>query len=207
MLPVHIKEKLKDFFLEGEFAMIEANGQITLREKSQEGKAELVCTLEEESIVFFGPERKVLPYLDTQKSGAASCADAFVFKKQKTGDKFDLHMFEFKKTVNTAHYSKAKHQFKMGIYNARAIAGFLGMDLGEIYLYIGFRNEDMFPSKNSSLIALRANNNRQGTDKIEEWKTGECLLEIDGKKKKFLFKKVCLDNNGYGNIKVNSLER
>ena len=38
MLPVHIKEKLDNFFLEKEFAIVEANGKITLREKSKTGK-------------------------------------------------------------------------------------------------------------------------------------------------------------------------
>ena len=195
MLPVHITKKLDEFFLEKEYAIIEENGEITLREKSNTGKAELLCTLDEESIVFFKPEHKVLPYLDTQKPGATSCADAFVFKKQKTSDKFDLHMFEFKKTVNTT------------LYNARAIAGFLGMDLGEIYLYIGYRNDEMFPNKKSSLISLRANNNLQAINKIEEWKTGKCLLEIDDKKKRLVFRKIELDEEGYGTIKVTTLER
>lgn len=207
MLPVHIKEKLDNFFLEKEFAIVETNGKITLREKSETGKAELVCTLDEESIVFLRPEQKVLPYLDTQKPGSTSCADAFVFKKQKTNDRFDLHMFEFKKTVNTTHYSKVKHQFTMGIYNARAIAGFLGMDLGEIYLYIGYRNDEMVPNKKSSLISLRANNNLQSFDNMKEWKNRECTLEIDAEKKKFVFEKIVLDKDGYGTIKVTSLER
>lgn len=207
MLPVHIKEKLDNFFLEKEFAIVEANGKITLREKSKTGKAELVCTFDEESIVFLRPEQKVLPYLDTQKPGATSCADVFVLKKQKANDTFDLHMFEFKKTVNTTHYSKVKHQFTMGIYNARAIAGFLGMDLGKIYLYIGYRNDEMISNKNSSLISLRANNNLQSMANMKEWKTRECTLEIDKEKKIFVFEKIVLDEEGYGTIKVTTLER
>lgn len=67
-------------------------------------------------------------------------------------------------------FQKSKWQFTMGIYNARAAAAFLGMELENIYLYSGYRKDNLSSMQNESLIALRASNNR---DKLKEIKLNQ----------------------------------
>ena len=111
-------------------------------------------------------------------------------------------MFEFKRCVDITKYSKIKHQFTMGIYNARAIAGFLGMELEEVFLYIGLRKDKIIPKADASLISLRAANTAKEISKILEWKKNTCMLEIDNKWKNMCCKKIWLNEDGFGKIEI-----
>lgn len=103
-------------------------------------------------------------------------------------------IIEFKKTVNLDTVGKSRWQFTMGIYNARAVAAFLGIEIQNICLYSGFRNDKV--EDNSRLINLRVRNNTEAIQKINQWNREECKLNIDGKEIVLPHKKICLDQSG-----------
>lgn len=199
MFPVQIEEKLQ-MFREEKYVLLDAGEQTELEEKKKSGKVKLAFTAQGKTLIFISPEKNVLPYLDEKKKGATACADVFVYTHD--AEKWDLHIIEFKKTINTDSIGKSKWQFTMGIYNARAVAAFLGMEIRNIYLYSGFRNDNITSMENASLIALRANNNTRALRKIKQWKEGNCELKIDGEDVKFSHKKIHLNQEGYGNISI-----
>lgn len=204
MLPLHIKENLQ-LFEPQKYEVVHSNGEAVLEELNDEGRASLKCTMTRCSIILASPEKNVLPYLNNKL-----CADKFIYQKRDNfgDDLWDLHIIEFKRTVNFNKYDKATRQLRMGIYNARAIAAFLGIELGSIVTYIGYRNDNLSyrndrtckdSGNDGNLISLRAGN--LGTKPREEWITGKCFLEIDGKKQPYPCKKIQLNAEGYGEIK------
>lgn len=165
MIPTHIEEKLR-MFREGTYEILKDRERTDLKEKNKEGKACLSCMAQGELLIFVSPEEHVLHYLDGNVKGSTACADKFLFKLDQENKTWDLHIIEFKKTIDTTSIGKSRWQFTMGIYNARGIAGFLGMEIKNIYLYSGFRNDKL--AGEQSLIALRANNNRDAVRKIRQ---------------------------------------
>lgn len=112
------------------------------------------------------------------------------------------HIFEFKKTVNLNAIRKSRWQFTMGIYNARAVAAFLGIEIQNICLYSGYRNDKLTVQDNSQLISLRASNSTEAIKKIRQWEKEECELNIDGKNIVLPHKKICLDQAGSGEFSI-----
>ncbi len=199
MIPAHIEEKLR-MFREGTYEILREKEQTDLKEKNKEGRARLNCTAQGELIVFVSPEDHVLPYLDGNVKGNTACADKFLFKLNQESKTWDLHIIEFKKTIDTTSIGKSRWQFTMGIYNARGIAGFLGMKIKNIYLYSGFRNDKL--AGEQPLIALRANNNREAVGKIRQWKNDSYELKVDGENAVFPHRKIPLDSEGNGSISI-----
>ncbi len=113
MFPAHVEEKLR-MFRKGTFVILKEKEQTEFKEKKKDGEVKLKCTVQDESLIFTSPENFVLPYLDGQKKGAKSCADVFLYKKKREKEKWDLHMIELKKTINTSTISKSYWQFTMG---------------------------------------------------------------------------------------------
>ncbi|EOT28392.1 hypothetical protein C805_00534 [Eubacterium sp. 14-2] len=111
-----------------------------------------------------------------------------------------MHVIEFKKTINTGSLGKSKWQFTMGIYNARAVAAFLGMELENIYLYSGYRKDNLSSMQNESLIALRASNNRDKLKEIKQWNNDVCELELDGTNRMLPHQKIKLNQDGDGTL-------
>lgn len=128
MIPTHIEEKLR-MFREETYEILRDREQTVLKEKNKEGKACLSCTAQGQLLIFVSPENNVLPYLDGKIKGNTACADKFLFKLNEESKTWDLHIIEFKKTIDTTSIGKSRWQFTMGIYNARGIAGFLGMEI------------------------------------------------------------------------------
>ena len=90
----------------------------------------------------------------------------------------------------------------MEIYNARAIAAFLGIGLGSIYLYSGFRNDTLSSMENASLITLRISNNSEKLKEIRQWKEEECELRLDGENKILPHYKILLNQDGDGILSI-----
>lgn len=199
MIPAHVEEKLR-MFRERTYEILKDREQTDLKEKNKEGKACLSCTAQGELLIFVSPEEHVLHYLDGNVKGSTACADKFLFKLDQENKMWDLHIIEFKKTIDTTSIGKSRWQFTMGIYNARGIAGFLGMEIKNIYLYSGFRNDKL--AGEQSLIALRASNNRDAVRKIRQWKEDRYELRVDGKDKIFQHQKIQLDSEGNGSISI-----
>lgn len=201
MLPVQIEEKLQ-MFRDEKYIFLNPEEQTVLEEKKKDGRVKLTFTAQAETLILPSPENNVLPYLDDQKKGARACADVFVYTHEVETKTWDLHIIEFKKTINTDSIGKSRWQFTMGIYNARAVAAFLGMEIKNTYLYSGFRNDKITFMENASLIGLRASNNTEALGKIKQWKNGNCKLKIDGKDVEFSHKKIYLTQEGNGKLSI-----
>ncbi len=197
MLPLQVEEKLQMFRKE-KYVVLAEKEEKELGEKSRSGEVRLKFIATGDTLILLSPERNVLPYLDEKQKGATSCADVFIYRLRKDTSVWDLHIIEFKKTINTDSLGKSKWQFTMGIYNARAVAAFLGMELQNIYLYSGYRNDKLSTMENASLIALRASNNRSVLKAINQWKNGICELELDGGSKVVFHHKIQLKQDGTG---------
>lgn len=128
MLPLQVEEKLQMFRKE-KYVVLAEKEEKELGEKSRSGEVRLRFIATGDTLILLSPERNVLPYLDEKQKGATSCADVFIYRLRKDTSVWDLHIIEFKKTINTDSLGKSKWQFTMGIYNARAVAAFLGMEL------------------------------------------------------------------------------
>ena len=192
-----IEEKLK-LFAPDKYCLVNAGDSVRLNEKSKDGKASIECTCQEETLVFPTPERNVLPYLDETIKGARACADKFLFTANEDG--WDLHVIELKKTIGTDTFAKSKNQFRMGIYNGRALAGFMGMKLKEIHLHSAFRSDRIHSISPGNLAAMRAQNNWEIQKIIEEWNADQCTLSVDFEERTYTLGKIKLDELGQGEI-------
>lgn len=199
MIPAHIEEKLR-MFREETYVILREEEQTELKEKKKGGEVNLICTARGEILVLPSPEKYVLPYLDDKQKGARVCADVFLYKMEQESGTWDLHIMEFKKTINTSAIGESQGQFTMGIYNARGIAGFLGMEIRNVYLYSGFRKDKL--EGDQSLIALRASNNREAVKIIRQWKEDRYELKVDGENKVFKHQKIYLDSAGNGSVSI-----
>lgn len=196
MFPLHVEKKLQMFQKE-KYAVLNENEQKELEEKSESGRVKLTFTVLGETLILLSPEHNVLPWLDGKQKGATSCADIFVYRWEENREVWDLHVIEFKKTINTGSLGKSKWQFTMGIYNARAVAAFLGMELENIYLYSGYRKDNLSSMQNESLIALRASNNRDKLKEIKQWNNDVCELELDGTNRMLPHQNIQIQKNRF----------
>lgn len=194
MLSENLKDKLQ-YFNPQKFQIEEK--EVLLKEKSKQGMVNLTCKLDRETLIFQSPEENVLPYLDPNKKYATTSPDKFLFQLDENGN-WILHIMEFKKSVNTSSLKKSKIQFVMGIYNARAIAGFLGIEIRKIYVYSAYRNDKC------SMIEMRyANINSEDLKILRDWQNGMCKLVVDLKEQEFMHTKIHLEENGSGTCKLN----
>ena len=198
MIPEFVQENLR-FFDKTKYEKIEEYGQCCFSEKSKDGEATLICQLKKDAIAIKEPDKNVLTYLSTER-GVRSCPDGFLFIRDKE-EKWTLYIIEFKRTLNISTYSKSKWQFKMGIHNARAIGAFLGIEIQEIVLCSSYREETISGlHEKVDLSTLRASNSVSSMRKQEEWKSGQCELEVDKVRRTYCYKKIKLNQNGVGNI-------
>ena len=198
-MQAYIEEKLK-LFAPDKYRVVNAGDSVQLNEKSKDGKASINCTCQEETLVFPTPERNVLPYLDETIKGARACADKFLSTANEDG--WDLHVIELKKTIGTDTFAKSKNQFRMGIYNGRALAGFMGMRLKEIHLHSAFRSDRIRSISPGNLAAMRAQNNWEIQKIIEEWNANQCTLSVDLEERIYTLGKIKLDELGLSLIHI-----
>lgn len=199
MLPEHIKKNL-EMLDPNKYAFVSANGNITLAETEIKGQANLKCIVTKDSIVFYSPDKNVMPYLRTEKKyGCKSCPDAFIYQKENDKNIWSLHIIEFKKTIDPTKLNKSKQQFKMGIYNARAIAALLGFSFKEIIVYSAYRNDKTV--NKADTIELRAM--MQNTESIIDWNNDICTLIVDEVVRKYPHVKIHLnEDDGTGNTTI-----
>lgn len=195
MIPQDVLDKLGIF---NNKKYLIANGDVDLYEKNKSGEVCLKCKLNNDTVVFIDPEKNTLPYLDESIKGAKACPDKFLFEFDSDSQCI-LHVMEFKKTINTSSIAKSKKQFEMGIYNARAIAGFLNFQLKEIRIYSAYRYDMIENMEQDTLIQMRyANINPDVLDMIREWRASRCCLNLDSEKITFKHGKIPLDQYGKG---------
>lgn len=195
MLPEAVLEKL-EYFDDEKYTL--KNDEIILKEKADNGRVLLKCILNKDTLILQKPENNTLPYLDGAKKNVTACADKFLFEQDSDG-KWILHIMEFKKIIKIETLKKYKIQFVMGIYNARAIAGFLNIPIKEIYIYSAYRDDRIESMQDESLISMRqANLNPKDVKVINDWKKGRCCLKLDLEEKTYEHRKIQLDQAGNG---------
>ena len=199
MLPIHIEKNL-EMLDPNKYAFVSADGNITLVETKTNGWANLKCIFSKDSIVFYSPDKNVMPYLRAEKEhGCKSCPDAFIYQKEKDANIWSLHIIEFKRTIDPTRLNKSKQQFKMGIYNARAIAALLGFTLQTIIVYSAYRNDKTV--NKADTIGPRAM--MHNTESIIDWNNDICTLTEDGKEGKYPHMKIHLnEDDGNGNTTI-----
>ena len=201
MLTKELLDKLQ-YFNSEKFSI--HNDRVVLKENKKDGSVVLECQLNQDTLVFHEPEKNTLPYLDEAKKNAKASPDKFLFEFHG-GNECDLHIMEFKKTINTWSIKKSKIQMIMGIYNARAVAGFLNIAIRNIFVYSAYRNDQIESIEDDKSINIRAAiSNKEDQKLIRDWKRGVCVLKLDNKEKIFKHEKIQLDQNGTGNCTLES---
>ena len=99
MIPEYIKDRI-NLFQHEKYYLQEADSVIILEERKQDGHAVVQCSCNRDFLVLPTPEKNVLPYLDGSVKGRTKCADVFVFVYEEDG--WELHIMEWKRTVNTS---------------------------------------------------------------------------------------------------------
>ena len=199
MLPIHIEKNL-EMLDPNKYAFVSADGNITLVETKTNGWANLKCIFSKDSIVFYSPDKNVMPYLRAEKKyGCKSCPDAFIYQKENDANIWSLHIIEFKRTIDLTKLNKSKQQFKMGIYNARAIAALLGFTLETIIVYSAYRNDKTV--NKADTIGPRAM--MHNTESIIDWNNDICTLIVDEAVRKYPHVKIHLnEDDGTGNTTI-----
>ena len=88
-----------------------------------------------------------------------------------------------------------KFLFELDLYNARALAAFLNIEIKEVRIYSAYRKDEI---EGKSLIQMRsANCDPEALCIMKDWNDGICNLNIDLNKIKFEHNKIKL--NQYGN--------
>lgn len=201
MLPYDVEEKI-GYFDSDKYKV--SNSEVVLKEKQKAGQVVLKCILKNETIIFPSPDKVVMPYLDNVKKGARACPDSFLFELMQDGT-WILHIMEYKKSISTDSIDKSKIQFTMGIYNARAIAGFLNIKIKKIYVYSAYRKDTIGTPQ--ALIMLRsANLSQKDRAIVNDWKKERCTLKVDMEEKQFRHVKIQLDENGNGTCELENVD-
>lgn len=176
--------------------------EVTLEEKEKSGKVILRCKLKNDTLIFPSPDKVILPWLGEQ-NGARKCPDSLLLELQKDGT-WNLHIMEFKKSISTASIKKSKIQFVMGIYHARAIAGFLNIKIKKICVYSAYRKDTIGTPQ--ALIELRsANLHLKDQSIISDWKKERCTLMVDLQEQQYQHVKIQLDEEGNGICQLEDL--
>ena len=182
--------------------ILDAGATDILIENKKEGKAELTIDVTDDTIIVKKPEKNIFPYIGDGK-GYKRCCDNFMFTFEKEGSNDCLlHILEFKKTVNVNIIcNDIIPQFKMGILNAKAIAGFLNINitnLNSIKSYVAYRTFNNPPIS----IAMRAANNSLTAKCVQAWENNKLPLEMPWGTIECNNTKVTLDDEGYGRLTI-----
>lgn len=188
----NIQSKLEAWFKPDSFTIVNQAEKVTINETDKNCHMKVEFPATSKTLCIHNADKNVLSYLrnDTHNKGAQKCADAFIFSKRKqdhTNNEYDLLVMELKKCINIGSYQKARQQLIMGIYNARAVAGFLGINIRTIKLSCGYCENNLF-SPPTPIEARAMNASMIKTEPIlSEWLNNKLCLEIDGQKQLFDF--------------------
>lgn len=151
--------------------------QLHLKEKKEDGAADLTLNLENPCILFRDLEKRKLAYFKNKK-----CAD-YVLYEQK-GEEWIVHIFELKKSVGEATWKEMKEQFAGAMQNALAIAGFLGIhvEVDRMRIYSVYRNDKI--NRYADPVKMRFQMHLKGNERMREvcvdWNAKEVELQFLG---------------------------
>ena len=154
-----------------------SNQELHILETKKAGSADLTVQIQNPSILFTKLEDKKLGYFINQ-----CCADSVLFEYKN--EKWVLHIFELKRSVERNAWDKIKTQFQGAIQNAYALAGVLGIefDMKNIHVYTVYRN-DKFNQQANPVKMREAMHEKKVVDEEyvtakKEWNAESITLEV-----------------------------
>lgn len=162
--------------------LMEENGPVEvseqsvhLIEKQESGFADLQIELQSPCILFRDLEKKKLQYFKNQK-----CADYILY--EKSGEDWNLHIFELKRTVKSKEWEVIKEQFAGALQNAFAIAGFLDISIcmERVYMHTVYRNDKINDKTNPALLRYEMHQREKGAEEsFMEWKAPHVMINFE----------------------------
>lgn len=145
-----------------------------IEETTESGSAQLKIKVKNPCICFNQIENNQWNYIEYKK-----VSDGLIFENIK--GKYKLHIFELKKTMQSAHWQKTKQQWGGSLLYALLISGLLGIkiDINNIQLYIGYRNDKINEQKETNPVEIRIALDRpKETIAFKEWKEEKVTLKL-----------------------------
>lgn len=213
MFAEYVVNNFRNLFMEEKFNIVYKNNQVRLIETQKQGEADLLCTMEDDSIVIHQPDKNVLLYL--KKGIPKKCPDEFIFSDNGG---LVIKIVELKRTVNESKFKEIIFQVQMGVYFARAIAAYSGITNDSVdkkfMAYVGYRNDDLSCDEDmidgileeKGIIGLREANSSQN---IKEYSREQCMwvnnlitVKVDGENMTIPLGKIQLDQFGNGTANI-----
>ncbi len=190
-----IKEKRKDD--KPFYDLVNAPNQVIVRETNEAGEAHVECIIPEGSHCFVW-HLESTGYFGFLKEGKT--ADGAFFICHEDG-RIDAYIVECKKTMGASEWEKAKNQLQASLSQILALAGFLGIELAEVYLGAAFRVNRLDPEQSADLRfgpRLLEGDTSEASRKVQgraqemlEWSTSQ--VHLRGFAKPFSLAKIQLD--------------
>lgn len=97
-------------------------------------------------------------------------------------DGWVLHIMEFKRTIKASVWGdKVKEQFKGGLFNGLALAGFLGIEFAHIRCYTAYRYDKLSQPELSDVIELKRPLGDPTPTTLEEWQSENVALGFESR--------------------------
>jgi hypothetical protein len=121
--------------------------EVVVRERQNEGRAEVRCTVPESArCIVWDIEKGLFPFLRSNE-----CADGALLIERSDGA-FEAHVVECKRTIQQDSRSKAKKQMAWTLVRLHALAGALGRRLERAMLYTAYYADQL--SKDPGLLKV-----------------------------------------------------
>ncbi|ARJ38341.1 hypothetical protein SporoP8_05280 [Sporosarcina ureae] len=151
-----------------------------LKEKDKNGKSLLKLTVDGVNICVedYDEKNKCGFLRQEKKNGMKKCIDHFILKEN--GATWDLYMFEMKSGVGNKTWMDIKLKLRSSYLNIKALCGFLGIALGDVYACTTYENEQFHNiQKNADPKTLIAPLGKKAIDfKKDEWDKGEISIDL-----------------------------
>ncbi|AXH99807.1 hypothetical protein DV702_08710 [Sporosarcina sp. PTS2304] len=168
-----------DYFIVDDYFLPE-NRYYELKEKDKNGKSLLRLTINSTNICVEDYDDKIkCGFLRQEKKhGMKKCIDHFVLKEND--NVWDLYMFEMKTGVGNKTRRDIKVKLRASYLNIKALCGFLGITIGEVYAYTTYETEHFTGARNSAdpKTILAPLGERAIDFKKDEWNRGRILIEL-----------------------------
>lgn len=192
-----VKETMK-FLDETICKLLTADEQITLIEDGQDGEVILKLEVNKNTVVITKADDKIFPYIKKEKL-LQKCCDKILFTLNDDKGDCTLHVMEFTRTINPSKLvDKIRPQFKMGIMNAKALAGFFDLNITTIKTYVAYRSVKSF----KSALEKRVMNNRYTALAMHDWENEKISLDMPWGSTVYQNVQVQLDENGNGSLVI-----
>jgi hypothetical protein len=190
MISLNFEERLQLFDLNNKVKV--SSEQLILEERTEDGRASLVCELTNYSIAFLNADKSIVGYFKNQK-----CADAIIFQKIDKNN-WKLIIIEFKKTLSIKSLGKSIEQFKGAIHNSLSLAGILGIkEFKCIEVYSAYRREKISSDKNENTVIQKDISIRK---LIKQWENKQVVFDFINSS--VYYGRIELDDLGEGSIQI-----